>query len=46
MKKIPNYVENFIIALFYVLVIHNVTFEPKNETKSTLFLLIFSVLLW
>ena len=45
MKKIPNNVENFIIALFCVLVIHNVTLKPKSVTKSTLFLLTFSVLL-
>ena len=46
MKKIPNHVENFIIAFFYVLVIHQLTLKPKSVTKSALFLLIFSVLLW
>ena len=45
MKKILNHVENFIIALFFVLVIHNVTFKPKRATKSAQFLLTFSVLL-
>ena len=45
MKKIPNHVENLIITLFYVLVIHNITFKPKSVTKSSLFLLTFSVLL-
>ena len=37
MKKIPNHVDNLIIALFFVLVIHNVTLKPKFVTKSALF---------
>ena len=45
MKKMQNHVENFIIALFYVLVIHNVTLKPKCATMSTLVLLTFIVLL-
>ena len=45
MKKIPNRVENLMVALFYVLVIHNVTLKPKSVTMSALFLLKFCVLL-
>ena len=45
MKKIPNHVKNFIIVLFYVLFKHKITFKPRSVTKSTLFLLTFSVLL-
>ena len=45
MKKIPNHVDNFMITLFYVLIIQNITFKPKSVTKSTLFFMTFSVLL-
>ena len=44
-KKMPNHVKNLKIALFNMLVIHNVTIKPKSITKSTLFLLTFTVLL-
>ena len=37
MKKILNHVGNFMIALFCVLVIHNITLKPKYDQVFSVF---------
>ena len=45
MKKVPNFVENCIIALFYRLIIHFGTIKPESVTNYVLILQTFDVLL-